>query len=80
MTDNPPIAIEKPPPRPMLMAVIANAIALILLLLGFIKVGIGFVALALGAGLAGLFQGRSGSGRLPPGGRTPGTGGPVARG
>jgi hypothetical protein len=80
MTENPPIYIEPPPRRAFFVAVVSNAIALILLVLGFIYAGIAFVALALVAGLIGLFQGRSG-GTRSLGGRTPGGGSPpVARG
>jgi hypothetical protein len=60
MPDNPPKYVEPPPPRAFFVAAISNAIALILLLLGYVPAGIGFVGLALAAGLVGIFQSRSG--------------------
>jgi hypothetical protein len=77
MTQTQPI-VDPPPPRAFFVAVVSNAIALILLLLGRIPLGIGFVALALVAGIVGLFQSRSAgpgatlsSGKDPAGGDRP---------
>jgi hypothetical protein len=79
MTQTQPI-VDPPPPRAFFVAVVSNAIALILLLLGFRLAGIGFVALALISGIAGLLQGRSGGPRSPltPSGGSTGTGRPGA--
>jgi hypothetical protein len=79
MTQTQPI-VDPPPPRAFFVAVVANAIALILLLLGFRLIGAAFVALALISGILGLTRGRSAgpSDPLSRGGGTSGTGRPGA--